>query len=92
MNVVKTIAFWLLIIGGLNMGLSAVGLDVIGLLGSTTVTIVGILVGLSAIIKIMPMKGGCGCGPSGHTCGIGMKSSDESSNEEAPAAPSEPQM
>lgn len=53
MNTLNTIAFWLLVIGGLNWGLSALGWNVVNMiLGSWPMVenIVYILVGLSAIM------------------------------------------
>ena len=46
------IAFWLLVIGGLNWGLSAFGWNVVDKLGSSVSMVVYVLVGLSAIYDI----------------------------------------
>jgi|AntRauTorckE6833_2_1112554.scaffolds.fasta_scaffold06830_3 uncharacterized membrane protein YuzA (DUF378 family) len=60
MDIVKKIAFILLVIGGLNWGL--VGLfdyDLVAILPRTIAVLVYILVGVSAVISIFTMKS-CG--------------------------------
>ena len=54
-SIVSTIAFVLLVIGGLNWGLVALGYNVVDMLGSTLATIVYALVGLSALWMIYVM-------------------------------------
>ena len=49
----------LLIIGGLNWGLSTLGLDVVGYLGDSLSKIIYILVGLSAVYELATHKGHC---------------------------------
>jgi len=60
------VTFILLVVGGLNWGLTAVGYNVVGmLLGSwpALVQIVYILVGLSAIVELVNHKKDCkSCG------------------------------
>ena len=47
---------WLLVIGGLNLGLvAAVNVDVIGMLGVMVARIVSVLVGLSALYSLVGM-------------------------------------
>ncbi len=68
MKSLHTVAFILLIIGGLNWGLTAlVGHDVVaGFLGGTISMIVYVLVGLSAIYEVATHKTNCRhCNPSG---------------------------
>lgn len=61
------VTFILLVIGGLNWGLSAVGYNVVEmLLGSwpAVVQVVYILVGLAAVVEIVTHKGKCkDCAP-----------------------------
>ncbi len=53
---------WILvIIGGLNWGLTAFGLNVVDMLGMTISKIIYILVGLSAIYEIVTHKANCKC-------------------------------
>ncbi len=62
MKALHKIAFILLIIGGLNWGLSALGYNVVEkVLGSwpTLVTVIYLLVGLSAIYEVVSHKGMC---------------------------------
>lgn len=62
MKILHTIAFVLLIIGGLNIGLTAVGYDVLNIiLGSipTLAMIVSVLIGLSAIYELVTHKKNC---------------------------------
>ena len=62
MKSLHTITFILLVIGGLNWGLSAIGYNVVdAVLGSwpSVVQIVYILVGLSAIYEIVSHKSLC---------------------------------
>lgn len=59
------LAFILLIVGGLNWGLTAVvgGWDLANYIGATTAMVVYILVGLSAIYELVKHKGTCrACG------------------------------
>jgi uncharacterized protein len=59
------LAFTLLIIGGLNWGLTALvgGWDLANWLGSTVTMIVYILVGLAALYEVFTHKGVCrACG------------------------------
>ena len=62
-------AFILLVVGGLNWGLTALGYNVVNMvLGSLgpVETIVYILVGLAAIYEIVTHKGNCrACGAGG---------------------------
>lgn len=58
MKALKMIAIWLLIIGGLNWGLTAFGYNVVDMIfgqGSTLSMIIYILVGLAALVKIWMM-------------------------------------
>ena len=61
MKVLHMVAFILLIIGGLNLGLSALGYDVIGmLLGASSITqILYIIIGLSAVFEVVTHKSSC---------------------------------
>ncbi len=60
------VSWILLIIGGLNWGLSALGLNVIDYLGDILSRIVYILVGLSAVYELMVHKHNCKlCGVQG---------------------------
>jgi len=62
MKALHTIAFVLVIIGGLNWLLVGLGVgDVVMYLGSVIATIVYILVGLSAIYLIVTHKKDCKC-------------------------------
>lgn len=68
MKTLHAIAFILLVIGGLNWGLTALGYNVVEMvLGSGTLTqAVYILVGLSAIYEVLTHKRNCRmCNPSG---------------------------
>ena len=59
-----TVTFILLIIGGLNWGLTALGWNIVGMLGSQISMIIYILVGLSAIYEIVSHKRLCrNCNP-----------------------------
>jgi len=66
MKALHMIAFILLIVGGLNWGLSAVGYNVVNMLLGTWPTveqIVYVLVGLSALLELFTHKGNCAmCG------------------------------
>ena len=58
MKVLKMVAVWLLIIGGLNWGLTAFGFNLVDMIfgaGSTLSMLVYILVGLAALVKIWMM-------------------------------------
>ncbi len=62
MKALHMIAFVLLVVGGLNWGLSAFGYNVVEMLlgaGSATAKVVYILVGLSAIYFGVTHKGDC---------------------------------
>ena len=62
MNKLHSVAFILLVVGGLHLGLSALGWDVLGkLLGSWPVvlTVVYLLVGLSAVYEVATHKKNC---------------------------------
>jgi len=49
----------LLIVGGLNWGLSALGWNVVDKLGSELSTVIYILVGLSALYELFTHKNSC---------------------------------
>lgn len=53
------VAWILLVIGGLNLGLAAFDWDVIGSLGDQVAQIVYILVGLSALYELFTHKRNC---------------------------------
>lgn len=55
------VAFILLVVGGLNIGLGALGYNVLGmLLGTSSLSqIVNILIGLSAVLMLVTHKGDC---------------------------------
>ncbi len=62
MKALHMIAFILLVVGGLNWGLSAIGYNVIDMLlgaGSTLAQVVYILVGLSALLILVTHKSDC---------------------------------
>lgn len=62
MKIVHMIAFAILVIGGLNVGISAFGYDIIALVlgvGGTALYIAHILIGLSAITLVATHKGSC---------------------------------
>ncbi len=59
MKSLHTIAFILLIIGGLNWGLVAFGYNVVDMLGSQIAMIIYILVGLSALYEAITHKSRC---------------------------------
>lgn len=69
MKALHMVSFILLIIGGLNLGLSAVGWDVVNMvLGSwpSVVTILYVLIGLAAIYEVVTHKANCRmCGSGG---------------------------
>ncbi|MBN2420709.1 DUF378 domain-containing protein [Candidatus Woesearchaeota archaeon] len=56
-DTVNTIAKVLLVAGGLNWGLVALGTNVVAMLGATLESIVYGLVGLAAVYKIFKWKG-----------------------------------
>lgn len=56
---VHMVAFILLVVGGLNWGLSAFDMNVVDMLGPTLAKIVYILVGLSAIYELLTHKQNC---------------------------------
>lgn len=67
MNGLHMVSFILLVVGGLNWGLSALGFNVVELILGTwpiVVTIVYILIGLAAIYEVVTHKANC------RTCGI----------------------
>ena len=69
LNIVDLVALVLVIIGGLNWGLTALGYNVVNMvLGSWpgVETVVYLLVGLAAISEIVTHKKNC------HACGGGM--------------------
>lgn len=71
MKTLHGIAFMLLVIGGLNWGLAAIGYNVVDMLlgaGSTAAKIVYILVGLSALYIAVTHKNDC------KECGAGTMS------------------
>ncbi len=58
MKALKMVAIWLLIIGGLNWGLTAFGWNVVDMIfgaGSTLSMLIYILVGLAALYKLYLM-------------------------------------
>ncbi len=58
MKSLKMVAIWLLIIGGLNWGLTAFGWNVVDMIfgvGSTLSMLIYVLVGLSAVYKLYLM-------------------------------------
>ena len=59
MKALHTITWILLVVGGLNWGLSAFGWNVVDKLGPSIAQIVYILVGLSAIYEIINHKNTC---------------------------------
>ncbi len=59
MKSLHTISFILLIIGGLNWGLVAFGINLVDKLGSSIAMIVYVLVGLSAIYEALTHKSRC---------------------------------
>lgn len=69
MNKLHSVAFIILVIGGLNLGLSALGLNVVEMLLSSwpvAVAVVYLLVGLSAIYEVATHKKNCrDCSASG---------------------------
>jgi uncharacterized protein len=59
---VHMVAFILLVIGGLNWGLSAFGMNVVEMVlgsGTTLTMVVYVLVGLSAVYELIGHKGRC---------------------------------
>lgn len=59
MGKLHTVAFILLIVGGLNWGLDALGFNVVDMLGATVAQIVYIVVGLAAIYEAVTHKQNC---------------------------------
>ncbi|OHA93586.1 MAG: hypothetical protein A3H52_02295 [Candidatus Zambryskibacteria bacterium RIFCSPLOWO2_02_FULL_39_26] len=59
MKSLHTITFILLIIGGLNWGLDALGYNVVDMLGSQIAVIVYLLVGLAALYEVFTHKNRC---------------------------------
>jgi len=81
MKALHVIAFILLVIGGLNWGLTAFGINVVEMvLGSwpVVVQVVYVLVGLSAIYILLTHKRGC------TACGCETKSMSASAPVDAP--------
>jgi len=73
MKALKMVAVWLLIIGGLNWGLTAFGHNVVDLVfgaGTTLATLIYALIGLAALVKLwMMFSRGSGMSSGG---GMGM--------------------
>lgn len=69
MKIVHMVAFILLVVGGLNWGLTALGYNVVDMIfgaGSSISMLVYILVGLSAIFEVVMHKKQCKvCGSPG---------------------------
>ncbi len=66
MKSLHMVTWILLVVGGLNWGLTAFGYNVVGLLGSSLSMIIYVLVGLSAIFEIVNHKNTCrNCNPGG---------------------------
>ena len=68
MKALKMVAIWLLIIGGLNWGLTAFGWNVVDMIfgqGSPLAMIIYILVGLAALVKLWMMFNKGNSMPSG---------------------------
>ena len=63
------VTFILLVVGGLNWGLTALGYNVVSMVlgeGSSLATLVYLLVGLSAIVELVSHKKDCrSCGTGG---------------------------
>ena len=59
MKSLHTIAFVLLIAGGLNWGLDALGYNVVAMLGDGIARIVYLLVGLAALYEVFTHKDRC---------------------------------
>jgi uncharacterized membrane protein YuzA (DUF378 family) len=59
MKALHKIAFILIVIGGLNWGLVALGYNVVDMLGTTLAKIIYLLVGLSAIYEAVTHKKNC---------------------------------
>ena len=59
MKSLHKVTFILLVIGGLNWGLTAFGYNVVAMLGSSLSMLVYILVGLSAIYEVATHKQNC---------------------------------
>jgi len=62
MKIVHTIAFTLLVVGGLNWGLSAFNYNIVDMIlgaGSMAAKVVYILVGVSAVIEVAKHKHNC---------------------------------
>ena len=71
MKTLHIIAFVLVVIGGLNWGLTAFGWNVVAYLGDALATIVYVLVGLSALYLIFTHNKDCKMCAKG-TGGMGM--------------------
>ncbi len=68
MKSLHTIAFILLIVGGLNWGLTAFGYNVVEMLGSGIAMIVYVLVGVAALYEAFTHKNRCqNCMQKGQT-------------------------
>jgi len=59
MKSLHTIAFILLIAGGLNWGLTALGYNVVGMLGESIAMIVYLAVGVAALYEVFTHKDRC---------------------------------
>ncbi len=69
MKGLHTVTFILLVVGGLNWGLAALGYNVVDMVlgaGSTLATLVYLLVGVSAVVELVSHKKDC------RSCGSGM--------------------
>lgn len=73
MKVLHTVAFVLLVIGGLNWLLTAFGWNVVAYLGDTIATIVYVIIGLSALYEIFVHGKNCkSCGKGASTAAPSM--------------------
>jgi len=70
MKGLHAVTFLLLIVGGLNWGLTVFGFNVVDKLGSTVATIVYALVGLSALVELFTHKKNCVCCKGNQAAGI----------------------
>ncbi len=69
MKALHMVTFILLVVGGLNWGLAALGYNVVDMVlgeGSSLATLVYLLVGLSAVVELVSHKKDCrACGTGG---------------------------
>ena len=69
MKALHMVTFILLVVGGLNWGLAALGYNVVDMVlgeGSSLATLVYLLVGLSAVVELVSHKKDCrSCGTGG---------------------------